>query len=129
MEEIKIVKDYCVTGKFDVDCSIKMDKDSEESKHLTLRFNMDRVDLVSIVTKALNSAKIQWQNGPGRAKFAHWTDRGVVDVNFSAPGKNVITREEKIQGLKIAFMKAGLDDIQSGELAKKSVDNPQVLSA
>jgi len=128
MENIKSIGDYTVTGIYDIECSLKRDKDSTESKQVTLRVHVNSIPLKDIVTKALSPVKISWQNGPGRNKFDSWKNRSVVDIDFKSPGTSVKTREESIEELKVAFMKAGLPKEQALELATKSVDNPEVLA-
>ena len=128
MEKITKVGEYVVNGTFDVACSIRPDKDSTEKKTVTLRFRMNSVPLQDVVTKALSSAKIQWQNGPGRSKFDLWKDKGVVEVDFKSPAAKVKTREEYIEEYKSAFMRAGLDEKKAEELATKAVDNPEVTA-
>lgn len=68
-------------------CSIKADKDSNESKTVTLNIKFDGVTLRDVFAKAVSSAIIQWQNGPGRTKFTTWKHGQVVNVDFKAPGR------------------------------------------
>jgi hypothetical protein len=68
-------------------CSIKPDKDSTESKTVTLSIKFEGVTLQSVFDKAVSSAVIQWQNGPGRTKFDEWKHGQVVVVEFKAPGR------------------------------------------
>lgn len=68
-------------------CSIKPDKDSDESKTVTLSIKFDGVTLGAVFEKAMSSAVIQWQNGPGRSKFDQWKSGQTVTVEFKAPGR------------------------------------------
>lgn len=121
------VSDYSITGTFDVNTSIKAFKDSDEVKQLTLRVHVNQVSLRDIVTKALRPVVIAWQNGQGRSKFNNWINHSTVDIDFGSPGKQVKSRKENIEDLRIAFCKAGVDEIQALELATKAIDNPAVI--
>lgn len=127
MTNINNVNDYMVTGIFDVVCSFKADAQSTEKKIVTLRVHVNNIPLRDIVTKALSPVKIAWQNGPGRDKFDSWKSRSTIDIDFKSPGIQVKTREELIDELKQAFMKAGLPAVKALELATKAVDNPEVI--
>lgn len=125
-----IIKDmnHSVRGMtFDIDASFKPYKESTETKQVTLRFHFDDVPLKDIFTKACSSARISWQNGPGRAKFDTWKDRQVVPVNFTAPGVKVKTREEKIEEYKVLLIGAGMKEDEATVLATKMADNPDVI--
>jgi len=74
-------------------CSIKPDKDSAESKQVTLKVKFDGTTLQSVFDKALAGAVIQWQNGPGRKNFDRWTDGQVIEIQFSAPGRTQVDPE------------------------------------
>lgn len=94
-------------------CNIKADKDSAESKQVTLKVKFDGTTLQSVFDKALAGAVIQWQNGPGRKNFDKWADGQVIEIQFSAPGRTQVdpetamvaklqtmTPEEQVQYLK-----------------------------
>ena len=117
-----------VSGTYPVTCSIRPYKGASEQKTITLNVHLDNVPIKDVVTKALRSVVISWQNGPGRSKFNTWKDHGTVNIDFVSPGKKVETREEKIEKLKVAFMKAGIDEQKALELATKAVDNPETLN-
>jgi len=68
-------------------CSIKPDKDSDESKTITLKVKFDGVDLSDVFAKAVSGAVIQWQNGPGRSKFDTWMDKQTVNIDFKSPAR------------------------------------------
>jgi len=116
-ENITKVQDYTVSGKFDIDSSIKPHGESNEKKQLTLRFVLDKVALVDIITPALSTKRINWANGPGRAKFDTWKDRSVLEIDFVAPGKRVKTRDEHVAEVKGLL---GVDQ----KTAEWIVDNP-----
>ena len=84
MIDMNTVVQGIVLGKV---CGIKPDGDSTESKSITLRIGFNGVTLKDVFTKAVSSAVIQWQNGPGRKQFDTWTDKGTVNVEFKAPGR------------------------------------------
>jgi len=67
-------------------CSIKAFKDSDTSKTINLRVKFDGISLSAVFAKAVSSAVIQWQNGPGRSKYDQWSDKQTVDISFKAPG-------------------------------------------
>ena len=102
-------------------CSIKADKDSSESKSITLKVLFNGVTLKDVFAKAVSSAVIQWQNGPGRTKFTSWTDKQVVSIDFKAPGANIETREDKIAKLVANGFKP--------EVATYAIDNPEKYAA
>lgn len=116
-----------INGKYDVSCSFKANKDSKESKKVTLRFILEEVELEDIITSALASKRIVWQNGPGRGKFDLWKDGQVIEVNYKAPGVNTKSEEERIMELSLNFQKAGLKKQQALELATKAIKNPEIL--
>ena len=66
-------------------CSIKADKDSTESKQITLRIKFDGARLQSVFDKAVAGAVIQWQNGVGRKQYDTFKPMQTVDIQFSAP--------------------------------------------
>ena len=120
--------DHTVSGlTFDIDASFKPDADSTDKKQVTLRIHFNDVPLKDVLTKACSSTRISWQNGPGRSKFDTWKNRQVVNVDFTAPGVKVKTREEKIDELIQAFRQAGLPEDKALELATKAIDNPEVI--
>ncbi|MBE3141980.1 MAG: hypothetical protein IMZ53_15505 [Thermoplasmata archaeon] len=66
-------------------CSIKADKDSDESKSITLKVKFDGSVLSSVFDKAVSGAVIQWQNGVGRKNFDTFKPNQTVEIQFSAP--------------------------------------------
>ena len=67
-------------------CRFKVDKESELVKNVNLEFSFEGVILEEVFTKAVSSAVIQWQNGPGRAHFNSWKNGQTVKIQFKAPG-------------------------------------------
>ena len=106
------VNDYSVTGTFDVNTSIKAFKDSDDSKQLTLRVHMAQIPLRDIITKSLRSVVIAWQNSPGRSKFNHWTNHSTINIDFGSPAKQVKTREENIEDLKVIKKEQALKHVK-----------------
>ena len=68
-------------------CSVKIDKDSTDSKSISLKVKFDGVTLNDVFAKAMSSTVVQWQNGPGRNKYDQWKNNGVVEIDFKAPAK------------------------------------------
>jgi hypothetical protein len=66
-------------------CSIKADKDSDESKQVTLKVKFDGATMQSVFDKAVSGAVIQWQNGVGRKSFDTIKSGQTVEIQFSAP--------------------------------------------
>ena len=71
-------------------CSIKADKDSDESKQINARVKFDGVTLGDVFDKAVSGAIINWQNGPGRKKFDMWENGQTVDIEFKSPGRTTV---------------------------------------
>jgi hypothetical protein len=88
-------------------CSIKPDKDSTDSKIVNLEVEFDGNTLMSVFQKALAQTVIQWQNGPGRSKFDHWTPNQTVKVKFKAPA--AAPQLSPIEQMKVDAIKAGVD--------------------
>jgi hypothetical protein len=90
------VKDYVLTGKFDVQASIKPDKESTVSKTVTLRFVAEALSLDSIIQGKLSQAKISYVNTVGRPKYDSIKNASVIEVSLSSPGKRIETPEDKV---------------------------------
>ena len=128
MTEIKNIREYTVTGVYDIDASFRADDASDERKRVTLRFKMNSTALLDIITPALSSKRITWVNSVGRKKFDTIKNRAVIELDYASPGTRVKTREESIDELRTAFMKAGLTAEKALELATKAVDNPEIIA-
>lgn len=124
---ITSVNEYSVSGVFDVAASFKEDKDSIESKQVTLRIRLTNVPLKDIITPALSTKRIVWQNNVARKNFNKFKNGQIVEIDFGGAGKNVKSREDIILETKTMFMKAGLDEATALELATKAVDNPEMV--
>lgn len=122
------VNEMFVTGKYDIECSFKKDKNATESKKVTLRFNLNNVCVKDLLTPALANKRIVWQNSVGRGKYDLWKDGQVVEVEYASPGSNVKSEQERIMEAQQLFMKAGMSKKQALELATKAVQNPEILS-
>jgi len=113
-------------------CSIKAFKDSDTSKTINLRVKFDDIALSAVFAKAVSSAVIQWQNGPGRSKYDNWMDKQTVDISFKAPGamptvdpeiaimNKAKAMSEENRLMYIAEMRARMD-----KLEKESIINAQ----
>lgn len=77
-------------------CSISPDKDSDDSKQITLKVKFDNVPLQGVFDKAIAQTVIQWQNGPGRKKFDTWRNGQVVEVNFKSPARAMIDPKQAL---------------------------------
>jgi hypothetical protein len=101
-------------------CSIKSDKDSTESKSITLKVKFDGSTLSNVFDKAVSGAVIQWQNGVGRKNFDTYKSNQVVEIQFNAPASRTaidpetamiaklqaMTSDEQLAYLKTLTMKA-----------------------
>jgi len=87
-------------------CSIKADKDSTESKSITLKVKFDGSTLQNVFDKAVAGAVIQWQNGPGRRTFDTLKNHDVITVDFKAPGR---TQVDPMTALTLEAKAAGVD--------------------
>ena len=113
-------------------CSIKAFKDSNTSKQINLRVKFDDIALSAVFAKAVSSAVIQWQNGPGRSKYDQWSDKQTVDISFKAPGAMPVVdpevaimnkakaMNEENRLMYIAEMRARMD-----KLERESIINAQ----
>ena len=96
-------------------CSISPDKDSDDSKNITLKVKFDGVPLQGVFDKAISQTVIQWQNGPGRKKFDIWSNNQVVEVNFKSPARTTIDPMTQILAEATA---AGIDTTDQNEMTK-----------
>jgi len=83
MELNQVVKNVVLTKV----CSIKPDKDSTESKSISLKIKFDGCTLSDVFTKAVSQSVIQWQNGQGRKNFDSFANHQVVEIDFKSPAK------------------------------------------
>lgn len=74
------ISDYCVTGEFDIEFSLKSDEDSREKKTGTLRFKLDSVPLGDIIQSSLKDKRINWQ-ASARKNF-NSISGGVIVVDY-----------------------------------------------
>lgn len=102
-------------------CSIKPDKDSDESKNITLRIKFDGSTLQSVFDKAVSGAVIQWQNGIGRKNFDTFKPNQVVDVQFNAPASRTAIDPETAMIAKLKSMTPNEQAAYLKELATKAV--------
>jgi hypothetical protein len=85
-------------------CSIKADKDSNESKNITLKVKFDGATIQSVFDKAVAGAVIQWQNGVGRKNFDNYKMNQIVEIQFSAPASRTAIDPETAMVAKLAAM-------------------------
>ena len=102
-------------------CSIKPDKDSDESKNITLRIKFDGATLQSVFDKAVSGAVIQWQNGIGRKNFDTFKPNQIVDVQFNAPASRTAIDPETAMIAKLKSMTPNEQAAYLKELATKAV--------
>lgn len=87
-------------------CSIKADKDSTESKNITLRVKFDGTTLQSVFDKAVSGAVIAWQNGVGRKQYDTFKSNQTVDIQFNAPASRTAIDPETAMIAKLSTMTA-----------------------
>ena len=121
-------------------CSIKAFKDSDTSKTINLRVKFDGIALSAVFAKAVSSAVIQWQNGPGRSKYDQWSDKQTVDISFKAPGAMPTADPEVALAMKIKAMngdakkaqiakvRAQMDEIERLEALEAKLEEPTKIT-
>lgn len=119
------IRDNKVYGSYRMAASISPDKESTDSKTVTLNILFNGTSVNDVLTKACSTARISWQNGVGRPMFESWDNGQVVNVDFDAPGKKPVDNRSAM--IK-AFMSVGLDEATARTLADKAVDDPTILS-
>jgi hypothetical protein len=85
-------------------CSIKADKDSDESKQITLKVKFDGATVQSVFDKALAGAVIAWQNGVGRKSYDTLKQGQTVEVQFTAPASRSAIDPETAMIAKLQAM-------------------------
>jgi len=85
-------------------CSIKADKDSNESKQVTLKVKFDGATVQSVFDKALAGAVIAWQNGVGRKSYDTLKQGQVVEIQFTAPASRTAVDPETAMIAKLQAM-------------------------
>ena len=101
-------------------CSIKADKDSTESKAITLRVKFDGATIKSVFDKAVAGAVIAWQNGVGRKQYDTFKANQTVDIQFSAPASRTAVDPETAVILLLAGMTLEQQEAKIKELMAKS---------
>ena len=104
-------------------CSIKADKDSDESKQINLVVKFDGAVLSSVFDKAVSGAVIAWQNGVGRKNFDTYKNGQTVEIQFSAPASRAAIDPEqamiaKLQAMAPAEQVAYLKELTTKATAK-----------
>lgn len=85
-------------------CSIKADKDSDESKQINLVVKFDGAKLSSVFDKAVSGAVIAWQNGVGRKNFDTYKNGQTVEIQFIAPASKAAIDPEQAMIAKLMTM-------------------------
>lgn len=85
-------------------CSIKADKDSTDSKQITLKVKFDGSTIQSVFDKAVAGAVIQWQNGVGRKNFDTFKPGQTVEIQFNAPASRTAVDPETAMVAKLQAM-------------------------
>jgi hypothetical protein len=85
-------------------CSIKADKDSTESKNITLKVKFDGATVQSVFDKAVAGAIIRWQNGVGRKSFDTLKANQTVEIQFNAPASRTAVDPETAMVAKLQTM-------------------------
>lgn len=101
-------------------CSIKADKDSTESKNITLKIKFDGSTLQNVFDKAVAGAVIQWQNGVGRKNFDTFKPNQTVEIQFNAPASRTAVDPETAMVAKLQSMTAEEQIAYIKELQKKA---------
>jgi|WetSurMetagenome_2_1015567.scaffolds.fasta_scaffold81638_2 hypothetical protein len=86
------IAECTVSGEFDIAASVKSDKDSKESKQVTLRFKLLNIPVSLIVASSLKDKRINWQVG-ARTKFNQIIDHSIITVDYSG-GRTPVDIEE-----------------------------------
>lgn len=111
-------------------CSIKAFEGSTDTKSITLSIKFDGVTVADVFQKAVSSAVIQWQNGPGRKQFANWKSGQTVEIQFKSPGKVTVDPETamvaKLQAMSPEQQVAYLQELASKAQPIKSTVEPEV---
>jgi hypothetical protein len=102
-------------------CSIKPDKESDESKQITLKVKFDGAVLSSVFDKAVSGAIIQWQNGVGRKNFDTYKNGQVIEIQFIAPASRTAIDPETAMIAKLQSMTPEEQVKYLKELAAKAV--------
>lgn len=92
--------------KFTKACSIKADKDSDESKVINLTVKFDGAKVQSVFDKAVSGAVIAWQNGVGRKNFDTFKNNQAVEIQFVAPASRAAVDPETAMVAKLSTMTA-----------------------
>lgn len=110
-------------------CSIKAFEGATDSKSITLKVGFEGVTLGDVFTKALSSAVIQWQNGPGRKQFTTWKNNQVIEIQFKSPGKVTVDPETamvaKLQAMSPAEQVKYLQELAAKAQPKVVVEDPE----
>jgi hypothetical protein len=90
------IGEFSVSGEFDIAASVKSDRDSKESKAVTLRFVLNQIPLSDIIASSLKDKRINWQT-TARSKFNSIVPKAIVRVDYKG-GRTTITSKEQVVG-------------------------------
>lgn len=80
-------------------CKVRPDKDSVESKRVTVKVTFKDVTVDQLLEAVMKSEIIRWQQG-ARKKYENIVDGSVVNITFQAPVLQELNAEELIAKLK-----------------------------
>jgi hypothetical protein len=88
------IKEFTLTGEFDIAGEIKPDKESvDEKKSFTLRFLFNQVPLIDLIHPALSTKKINWATN-NRKRIESVIDKAVIKVDFKGGRVPTDTKED-----------------------------------
>lgn len=108
------------TFTLDKVCSFKADKDSDESKTVTLRVKYQGATIRTLAQSTLGQGVVvKYQNGRARKDYTKIADRSVVEINWAAPAtapqvdpKTAMLMEAKAAGVDITDKAALMEWIE-----------------
>jgi len=111
------IADYTITGEFDIAASIKPDRDSTETKTVTLRFRMVDEPIANVIASSLKDKRINWQVG-GRAKFNEIKAGSVITVEYKGGRAPIDPVTSVLQMAAAAGV--SVEDFLRAEMAKRA---------
>lgn len=114
------IGEFTVTGEFDIAASIKADKDSSESKQVTLRFKLVNTPVGEILGSSLKDKRINWQV-KGRNGFNSIKDKSVIVVDYKGGRQPVDVEqayEAKFLSMTPAEREAKIKELQAKAAGK-----------
>ena len=96
---------------------VSPDKESTESKTITLKIAFNNISLQSVIDKAVKSDVIQWQ-ASARKIYASLVDGSTVERNFAAPIRTVTITPEMAEQAFLAKLANMTPEDRMAELQK-----------